>query len=135
MLFSPLIIAFFALASAYHQPTTQNYGALYTPDTTHPVTRSKPFTITWDSSQHATSGYTVSLVLCKGPSTNCVPNKRAIVSKIPAAQEKYVWNVPCSLRPGKAGTATGTGMLIIVDQDGDFQYSTQFSVLKGTTCS
>jgi hypothetical protein len=135
MIFWTLVVAFFALASAYHTPTDQDYGALYTPNTTDPVTRGKPFTVTWDSSQHATKGYTVSLVLCKGPSTNCVANKKAIVSGIPAAKEKYVWNVPCNLRPGKKDTANGNGMLIIVDQDGSFQYSTQFSVLKGNVCS
>lgn len=126
-----LLLSLLALASAYTQPKKQTWGPLLLPDTTHPVTQGKPFTITWDPSGHPTQGVTVSLVLCKGPPTNCVPNKKAIVEGIPAGKKKYVWNVPKNLRPGKAGTQRGNGMLIIVDGTGEFQYSTQFSVLKG----
>lgn len=120
---------FVALALGYTQPTNQTWGPLYTPDTTHPVTQGKPFRITWDPAGHPTKGVTVSLVLCRGPSTNCVLQKKAIVEGVPAGAKHYLWDVPDNLRPGKAGTNKGNGMLIIVDGTGEFQYSTQFSVL------
>jgi len=77
---------------------------------------------------------TVSLVLCHGPSTNCVNSPSAIVENLPAAQKSYDWSVPCDLAPGTEGTDTGYGMLIIVDGTGEFQYSTQFSVLSNPAC-
>jgi len=87
--------------------------------------------VTWDPSGHKTDGVTVSLVLCHGPSSNCVPSDTAIVEGLPAAQKSYQWSVPSDLAPGKQSTDTGYGMLIIVDGTGEFQYSTQFSVLAG----
>lgn len=129
MIIWTLFISFIALVSAYTPPTNQTWGPLLLPDTTHPVTQGQPFTIEWNPDGHPTKGVTVSLVLCRGPPTNCVLNKKAIVEGVPAGRKKYVWNVPDNLRPGKAGTARGNGMLIIVDGTGEFQYSTQFSVL------
>lgn len=77
--------------------------------------------MTWDPEDHPTDGVTVSLVLCTGPSSNCVPADTAIASGIPAAQKSYDWKVPCDLAPGQQNTATGYGMLIIVDGTGEFQ--------------
>lgn len=88
--------------------------------------------MTWDATGHETS--TVSLVLCRGPGSNCVNDPDAIVEKIPASAESYAWAVPCSLPAGKQQTATGYGMLIIEDGTGIFQYSTQFSVLENPQC-
>lgn len=101
------------------------------------MTQGEKYTITWDPEDHDTDGVTVSLVLCHGPSTNCVTFDDAIVEKVPAAKKSYDWTVPLDLAPGKQSTDTGYGMLIIVDGTGEFQYSTQFSVLaaKGSSDS
>ena len=88
--------------------------------------------MTWDATGHESS--TVSLVLCRGGSNNCVNDPNAIVSKIPASSESYEWAVPCSLPVGVKSTSTGYGMLVIEDGTGVFQYSTQFSVLAGASC-
>lgn len=99
------------------------------------MTAGETFEVTWDPESHKTDGVTVSLVLCHGPSTNCVPSDTAIVEGLPAAQKSYQWSVPSDLAPGKQATDTGYGMLIIVDGTGEFQYSTQFSVLAGKGAS
>ncbi|EXJ76747.1 uncharacterized protein A1O5_01255 [Cladophialophora psammophila CBS 110553] len=123
------------LAQAYTAPGAQTWGPLLTPDLSNPVTQGEDFTVTWDPENHPTDGVTVSLVLCQGPSTNCVPQDTAIASGIPAAQKSFDWKVPCDLAPGTKNTDTGYGMLIIVDGTGEFQYSTQFSCLKSDSCS
>lgn len=111
----------FAVAQAYTQPVQPpTYGSLLTPDVNNPVTTGQDYTITWSPKQPA-DGVTVSLVLCNGPSSNCVLQPNAIVEKIPAAQGSYKWSVPCSLPSGVQATATGYGMLIIVDGTGEFQ--------------
>ncbi|KAK3720807.1 hypothetical protein LTR37_003470 [Vermiconidia calcicola] len=102
-----LSAAFFALGSAYTQPTTATWGPLLLPDLTHPVTQGKVFDIQWDPQSHPTAGVTVSLVLCRGPSTNCVTDKKAIVEGIPAGRKHYKWRVPAGLKPGKKNTKTG----------------------------
>ncbi|RMD43152.1 hypothetical protein DV735_g1887, partial [Chaetothyriales sp. CBS 134920] len=124
-----------SLAHAFTQPTTPSWGPLLTPDVNSPVTQGETYTITWDPESRPTDGVTVSLVLCSGPSTNCVTAPSAIVEGIPAAAKSYSWAVPCSLSPGTASTETGHGLLVIVDGTGEFQYSTQFSVLANPACS
>jgi len=124
-----------SLASAFTQPGTQTWGALLTPDTSDSVTQGKDFTITWDPASHPTDGVTVSLVLCHGPGSNCVLSDTAIAEGVPADQKSYDWKVPCTLTPGVQSTSTGYGMLIIVDGTGEFQYSTQFSVLENDACA
>lgn len=120
------------LAYAYTQPTEATFGALLTPDLSSPVTQGETYSVTWDATGHEKA--TVSLVLCRGDSTNCVNDKNAIVEAIPAGKESYEWAVPCSLTAGKQATSTGYGMLIIEDGTGIFQYSTQFSVLANDKC-
>ncbi|KAK5080656.1 hypothetical protein LTR70_002632 [Exophiala xenobiotica] len=122
-----------AAASAFTQPTSQTFGSLLTPDLTSPVTTGQDYSITWAPSSVA--GQTVSLVLCNGPGSNCVLQDSAIVEGIPASQGSYSWSVPCSMPEGTQQTDSGYGMLIIVDGTGEFQYSTQFSVQKGSSCS
>lgn len=110
-----------AVAQAFTQPVQPpTYGALLTPDLNTPVTTGQTYQITWSPKQPA-DGVTVSLVLCNGPSTNCVLQSSAIVEGVPAAQGSYSWNVPCSLPAGVQNTDTGYGMLIIVDGTGEFQ--------------
>ncbi|ETN46096.1 uncharacterized protein HMPREF1541_00280 [Cyphellophora europaea CBS 101466] len=120
------------LAYAFTQPTDATFGALLTPDLSSPVTQGESYKVTWDATGHEKS--TVSLVLCRGDSTNCVTDKTAIVEKVPAGAASYEWDVPCSLPAGKQATSTGYGMLIIEDGTGIFQYSTQFSVLANDKC-
>lgn len=127
---SALIAA--AAAQSYTNPGSQTYGSLLTPNQDSPVTTGQTTTITW--SNNAAPGSTVSLVLCNGPGANCVLQQNAIASGIPADANSYSWSVPCSLPEGVATTSTGYGMLIIVDKTGEFQYSTQFSVVKGASC-
>ncbi|OCT45065.1 hypothetical protein CLCR_06021 [Cladophialophora carrionii] len=122
-------------AHAFTQPKDQTWGALLTPDTSNSVTQGKDFSVTWDPSGHATDGVTVSLVLCHGPGSNCVLSDSAIAEGLPASQKSFDWKVPCDLAPGKQSTSTGYGMLIIVDGTGEFQYSTQFSVLENDACA
>lgn len=109
-----------AIASAFTQPGAQTYGALLTPDLTSPVTTGQTYDVTWTPNQPA-DGVTVSLVLCNGPGSNCVLQSSAIAEGIPAASGKYSWSVPCSLPEGTENTASGYGMLIIVDGTGEFQ--------------
>ncbi|KIW11804.1 hypothetical protein PV08_09076 [Exophiala spinifera] len=135
-LIAPLMVAGFAsLAQAFTKPTESTWGPLLEPDLTHPVTQGETFDVTWDPENHPTDNVTVSLVLCHGPSSNCVPSDSAIASGLPASSKSFSWDVPCDLAPGTQSTSTGYGMLIIVDGTGEFQYSTQFSVLEGKTCS
>ncbi|KAK4619618.1 Ecp44 [Fulvia fulva] len=120
---------FLGLTSAYTQPKQPpSWGALTRPDTTHPVTKGVPFRVTWD---YKAPAKTVSLVICRGPPTNCKPDPQPIKggSRVPASQGYVDWTPACHLPPGKAGTQSGYGMLVIVDETGEFQYSTQFSVL------
>jgi len=123
------------LASAFTQPKDQTWGPLLTPDTSDSVTQGKDFTVTWDPESHPTDGVTVSLVLCHGPGSNCVLSDTAIVEGLPASQKSFDWKVPCTLTPGVQSTSTGYGMLVIVDGTGEFQYSTQFSVLENDACA
>jgi len=122
-------------ASAFTQPKDQTWGPLLTPDTSDSVTQGKDFTVTWDPESHPTDGVTVSLVVCHGPGSNCVLSDTAIAEGIPASQKSFDWKVPCTLTPGVQSTSTGYGMLIIVDGTGEFQYSTQFSVLENDACA
>ena len=77
------------------------------------------FNITWNPT---TSG-TVTLVLLKGPSTNAVP-QYAIAEKIENSGS-YLWTPATNLAP--TGN-TGYGIELIVDSNGQYQYSTQFGI-------
>ncbi|KAF7185368.1 hypothetical protein HII31_13347 [Pseudocercospora fuligena] len=125
-----LLLGTLSLVSAYTKPQANpTWNALRLPDLTHPVTKGKPFTVTWDGTPKKVDGVTVSLVLCRGNSNTCKVDDKALVEKVPASQKSWTWNVPCDLKPGTAKTDSGYGMLVIVDGTGEFQYSTQFSVL------
>lgn len=134
-----LLSTILSLASAYTPvKDSPTWGALLTPDLTHPITRGEDFVITWDPNYGGTErpvdNVTVSLVLCRGNSNTCAPDKDAIKEGIPAGDKQFTWSVPCDLPVGEQLTDTGYGMLIIVDGTGEFQYSTQFSVLAGDKC-
>ncbi|KAK5074123.1 hypothetical protein LTR64_006732 [Lithohypha guttulata] len=124
-----------AAVSAFTQPVQPpTYGSLLRPDSNTPVTTGQTYEITWTPTPSTPDG-TVSLVLCNGPSSNCVLQSSAIIERVPASAGKYSWNVPCTLAEGVQSTASGYGMLVIEDGTGRFQYSTQFSVQKGASCS
>ena len=123
-----------AAVQAFTQPTAGTWGPLLEPSLSSPVTQGETFDITWDPESHPTDGVTVSLVLCRGSGANCVPDTTAIIEKVPADVKSVSWAVPCDLPVGTQSTDTGYGMLIIVDGTGEFQYSTQFSVLEGSSC-
>ncbi|PYI06324.1 hypothetical protein BO78DRAFT_117273 [Aspergillus sclerotiicarbonarius CBS 121057] len=116
-----IVSALAALASAY---TTPDYSegptgnAIYTPSLDELVTAGSPFEITWDPT---TSG-TVSLVLLRGPSTDCVPIQ-TIVEDI-SNTGKYSWTPSTSLEPD----TTHYGLLLVVEGTGQYQYSTQFGI-------
>ncbi|PWY95486.1 hypothetical protein BO94DRAFT_127135 [Aspergillus sclerotioniger CBS 115572] len=116
-----LVSALAALASAY---TTPNYSedpsgnAIYTPSLNEIVAAGSPFEITWDPT---TTG-TVSLVLLRGPSTDCVPIQ-TIVEDIDNTG-KYSWTPSTTLEPD----TSRYGILLVVEGTGQYQYSTQFGI-------
>jgi hypothetical protein len=129
-----LISSALSVAHAYHSVVGDpTWGALLAPDLTHPLVRGAPFDITWDPNYGGVTrpvdGVTVSLVLCRGNSNACNPDATAIQENIPAGDKNFTYSVPCDLPLGTQNTDTGYGMLVIVDQTGEYQYSTQFSVV------
>ncbi|RAK99074.1 GPI anchored serine-threonine rich protein [Aspergillus ibericus CBS 121593] len=116
-----IVSALAALATAY---TTPDYSedpsgnAIYTPSLDELVTAGSPFEITWDPT---TTGQ-VSLVLLRGPSTNCVPIQ-TIVEDIDNTG-KYSWTPSTSLEPD----TSRYGILLVVEGTGQYQYSTQFGI-------
>jgi hypothetical protein len=116
-----LVTAFAALASAWTQPNYNNPPSgnpIYTPSLGELVPAGKPFEITWGPT---TTG-TITLVLLRGPSTNVVP-LYAIAQEIPNTGS-FVWTPSTDLVPD----TTHYGLLLVVDADGEYQYSTQFGI-------
>jgi hypothetical protein len=66
----------------------------------------------------------VTLVLLKGPETNAVPDG-VIIEKYPNTGT-YSWTPSADLEPSKGGT--GYGIQLIVDETGQYQYTTQFGI-------
>ncbi|KAI5815558.1 hypothetical protein BZA77DRAFT_294031 [Pyronema omphalodes] len=137
MKFSLLAIStFFTLTLAtYKQPTKElvGLGAVRLPDYAHPVTTGRNFQIVWDADGLGTRR--ISLVLLNGCSKNC---KRVldIVTGIPANYQinsngkgTYIWSVPRGLQT--SGGKDSYGIQLIVDQTGEYQYSTSFAVVGG----
>lgn len=137
-MYSHVVLAatFATLAYGYTQPTNQTWGALNSPSLNDPVTQGQTAKVIWDPTGHDTDGVTVSLVLCHGDTTNCVDAPDAIASGLPADQKEYDWDVPCTLAPGTQLTDSGYGMLIIVDQTGEFQCRCRdsFAIAHTLTC-
>jgi len=116
-----LVAATFAgLTSAYTQPVGP---APVGNPTIHPavgeiVPVGKPYDITWNPT---TSG-TVTLLLLNGPSTN-IKVLYPIVEKIPNSG-KYTWTPSSALQPD----VTHYGIEIVVDSNGQYQYTPQFGI-------
>lgn len=121
-LFTAGLACFAPLAYAYTQPVgaEPEGNPITEPITGVIVPAGQPFEITWTPT---TSG-TVTLVLLKGPSTNAVP-QYAIVENIPNSGS-YSWTPSTKLAP--SSDATGYGIQLICDDDGQYQYSTQFGI-------
>ncbi|KAK7537481.1 GPI anchored serine-threonine rich protein [Phyllosticta citribraziliensis] len=119
------------LATLVKAEDLPNGNAIYLPGTGSIVPVGKPFDITWNPTTPY-SGGTVSLYLCKGPSSNCVT-----VGSIATGTENdglYSWTPETSLADSNGDT--GYGMKIVFDSNGAYQWSTQFGISnKGSASS
>ncbi|KAK6518105.1 hypothetical protein TWF506_005266 [Arthrobotrys conoides] len=116
------LLAISASALALTTPTTFNETSnpIKTPGSTSIVPVGKPFAITWIPTE--SSSQTVSILLLRGPSTNILP-LYPIVEKIPNTGS-YTWTPKTDLEDD----TTHYGIQIIIDSNGQYQYSTQFGV-------
>ncbi|RVD85548.1 uncharacterized protein DFL_003868 [Arthrobotrys flagrans] len=114
------LLAISASALAYTTPTTFNVTSnpVGTPNTANIVPVGTPFEITWQPTESGT----VTILLLRGPSTNILP-LYPIVEKIPNTGS-YQWTPKADLEPD----TTHYGIQIIIDANGQYQYSTQFGV-------
>ncbi|KAI5247544.1 hypothetical protein E4T43_02018 [Aureobasidium subglaciale] len=118
-LFTAGLAAFAPLASAYTVPKGDPTGnAIYEPGLNSIVPVGKPFTITWSPD---TKGK-VALVLLHGPSTNVVPI--ATIAESIDNTGSYEWTPDTKLAPN----TTYYGIELIVEETGQYQYSTQFGI-------
>lgn len=119
------VLAFFAAfaAAQIHKPVgdvpTPNFNPIGRP-LLEVVEAGKPFTITWTP----TTSNTISLVLLKGPSGNVVPVET--IAEGLKNTGSYEYSFPGSF--GASSDATGYGIQIIDDVNGNYQYSTQFGI-------
>ncbi|KAK6348128.1 hypothetical protein TWF718_005942 [Orbilia javanica] len=114
------LLALSASALAYTTPTTFNVTSnpIGNPTSTTIVEAGKPFKIEWKPTESGT----VTILLLRGPSTNILP-LYPIVEEIPNTGS-YLWTPKTSLEPD----TTHYGIQIIIDANGQYQYSTQFGV-------
>ncbi|KAK4554203.1 hypothetical protein LTR86_008731 [Recurvomyces mirabilis] len=119
-LFTAGLACFIPAVAAWTQPVgdSPSGNPISQPGLNSVVPVGQPFTITW---QPTTSG-TVTIVLLKGPSSNAVP-QYAIVEKIQNSGS-YAWTPSTDLAPGD----TGYGLQLIDDENGQYQYSTQWGI-------
>lgn len=118
------------LATLVKADDLPNGNAIYLPGTGSIVPVGKPFDITWNATTPY-SGGTVSLYLCKGPSSNCVT-----VASIATGTENdglYSWTPDTSLEDSNGDT--GYGMKIVFDSNGAYQWSTQFGISNDNSAS
>ncbi|MCJ1388712.1 hypothetical protein MMC18_001561 [Xylographa bjoerkii] len=107
------------IVSAWTTPTVADTGnSFYTPGLNQIVPAGAPFNVTWNP----TTNGTVDLVLCHGPSDNCV-NLFAIATNIPNTGS-YLWAPSLSIQPD----TTHYGIQLIVDATGAYQYTAQFGI-------
>ena len=113
-LFTAGLAAMTPFVAAYTQPQgdSPSGNAISQPGLNSVVPAGQAFTITWEPS---TKGK-VSLLLCKGPSTNCV-----ITSTIADSIENsgtYAWTPSTDLAPSQP---TGYGIELVVEGTGEYQ--------------
>ncbi|KAF2816586.1 uncharacterized protein BDZ99DRAFT_139564 [Mytilinidion resinicola] len=110
-----------AMASAYTTPVFQSSGyAVRTPGLAEIVPVGTPYKITWDVTKPEQK--TVTLVLLRGPSTN-IKYLSTIVEDTPNTGS-FEWTPSTSLEPD----TTHYGIQLIVDADGEYQYTSQFGI-------
>jgi len=114
------LLAISASALAYTTPTKFNSSSnpIYNPNSGSIVPVGKPYKITWGPTESGT----VSIVLLRGPSENILP-LYAIAEKIKNTGS-YTWTPKTDLEDDK----THYGLQLIIDSNGQFQYSTQFGI-------
>lgn len=114
------LLAISASALAYTTPTTFNATSnpIFKPNSGDIVPVGKPYKITWGP----TSSGTVSIILLRGPPTNILP-LYAIVEGIQNTGS-YTWTPKTDLEDDK----THYGLQLIIDSNGQYQYSTQFGI-------
>jgi hypothetical protein len=119
-LFAAGLACLVPFTNAYTQPVgDQPEGnPIYTPGLNDVVPVGQEYGITW---QPTTEG-TVTLLLLKGPADN-LEVLYPIVEKIPNSGN-YFWVPSTKLEPGD----TGYGIQLIVDSNGQYQWSTQFGI-------
>lgn len=110
------------LANAYTQPKGEpNGNPISLPGLNSILPVGKPYTITWTP----TTDGTVTLLLLDGPATNLV-TVYAIAEEIPN-NGSHTWIPATDLTPGPTA-ATGYGIQLIDDANGQYQYTTQFGI-------
>ncbi|EMC99535.1 hypothetical protein BAUCODRAFT_339926 [Baudoinia panamericana UAMH 10762] len=121
-LFTAGLACLLPVANAYTQPVgdAPSGNPISEPGLSSIVPAGQNYTITW---QPTTDG-TVTLVLLKGPASNAIP-QYAIVENIPNSGS-YVWFPSTDLAP--TADATGYGIELICDSNGQYQYTTQFGI-------
>lgn len=113
-----VVCALAAVGFAAFTPTNGPTGnPISAPGLNQQIPVGQPFTITWAP----TTPGPVSIILLRGPSTNVVPI--AVITDSTPNTGTFVWTPSTSLE----NDSTHYGIQII-DQDGDFQYSTQFGI-------
>ncbi|KAK6543686.1 hypothetical protein TWF694_000423 [Orbilia ellipsospora] len=114
------LLAVSASVMAYTTPTTFNATSnpIYTPGLGALVPVGQPYQVTWGPTEKGT----VSIVLLRGPGSNIKP-LYSIADKI-ANTGSFFWTPKASLEPD----TTHYGLQIIIDSNGEFQYSPQFGI-------
>jgi len=132
--FIAIATALAGLASAYTTPVNGPVGnPILKPGLNEKVPVGKPYLITWTPDHNPES--TVTILLLQGPSSNIKP-LYPIVEKTPN-DGSYEWTPHTDL----PDSTEGFGLQLIVDSNGDYQWSTQFGFYNphvntnGTTSS
>ncbi|KAF3933200.1 hypothetical protein ABW20_dc0103955 [Dactylellina cionopaga] len=114
------LLAFSASALAYTTPTAFNVSTnpIFTPNSGDIVPAGKAYKITWGPTETGT----VSIILLRGPSSNAVP-LYPIIEKLPNTGS-YIWTPKTDLTPD----TSRYGLQLIIDSNGQYQYSTQFGI-------
>lgn len=121
MKLSLVVAALAAVASAvtpanYANPPSGN--PIYKPGLSERVPVGQPYTVTWDP----TTQGPISILLLRGPSTNCVPIG-TIAEGVPNTGS-FTWTPSTDLEDD----TSRYGIQIIVEGTGEYQYSTQFGI-------
>ncbi|KAF2261393.1 hypothetical protein CC78DRAFT_570550 [Lojkania enalia] len=109
------------LAAAFHEPVEPPSGNPITAPMNEVIEAGTTYTIEWDP----TTPNTVSLLLYSGPATN-LQLDQVLVEGIENSGS-FVWDVPSDLGVPDSD-ATGYGIRLIDDVNGQYQWSTPFGI-------